>query len=58
MRRLQALGNKYNAAEGIIVMWKGRVMKFTGSFAAINQALRTRFMIDLFMSSADFAISI
>ena len=46
MRRLQALGNKYNAAEGIIVMWKGRVMKFTGSFAAINQALRTRFMIE------------
>ena len=46
MRRLQALGNKYNAAEGIIVMWKGRVMKFTGSFAAINQALGTRFMIE------------
>ena len=46
MRRLQALGNKYNAAEGIIVMWKGRIMKFTGSFSAINQSLSTRFMIE------------
>ena len=46
MQRLQALGNKYNAAEGIVVMWKGRRMKFTGSFAAINQALGTRFMME------------
>lgn len=46
MKRLQALGNKYNAAEGIVVMWKGRRMKFTGSFAAINQALGTRFMLE------------
>ena len=46
MKRLQALGNKYNAAEGIVVMWKGRRMKFTGSFAAINGALGTRFMLE------------
>ena len=45
IKRLQALGNKYNAAEGIVVMYKGRRMKFTGSFAAMNQALGTRFMI-------------
>lgn len=46
MRRLQALGNKYNAAEGIVVMWKNRRMKFTGSFAALNQALGTRFLLE------------
>lgn len=46
MQRLQALGNKYNAAEGIVVMYKGRRMKFTGSFAALNQALGVRFMME------------
>ena len=46
MQRLQSLGNKYNAAEGIVVVWKGRRFKFTGSFAAINGALGTRFMIE------------
>jgi len=46
MQRLQALGNKYNAAEGIVVIWKGRRMKFTGSFAAINGALGVRFMME------------
>ena len=46
MTRLHALGNKYNAAEGIVVMYKGRRMKFTGSFAAINGALGTRFMLE------------
>ena len=46
MKRLQALGNKYNAAEGIVVVRKGRRFKFTGSFAAINGALGTRFMIE------------
>ena len=46
LQRLQALGNKYNAAEGIVVMWKDRRMKFTGSFAALNQALGTRFMME------------
>lgn len=46
MQRLQALGNKYNAAEGIVVMYKGRRMKFTGSFSTINQALGVRFILD------------
>ena len=46
MKRLQVLGNKYNAAEGIVVMYKGRRMKFTGSFSAINGALGTRFMFE------------
>lgn len=43
MKRLQALGNKYNAAEGIVVMWKGRRMKFTGSFCLVNKMLGERF---------------
>ena len=46
LQRLQTLGNKYNAAEGIVVMYKGRRMKFTGSFAAINGALGVRFMME------------
>lgn len=46
MKHLQALGDKYNAAEGIVVMWKGRRIKFTGSFSAINGALGTRFMLE------------
>ena len=43
MKRLQALGNKYNAAEGIVVMYKGRRMKFTGSFCLVNKMLGERF---------------
>lgn len=43
MQRLQGLGNKYNAAEGIVIMWKGRRMKFTGSFSLINKILGERF---------------
>ena len=46
MRRLQGLGSKYNVAEGIVVVWKGRRFKFTGSFAALNAALGTRFMME------------
>ena len=46
LQRLQKLGDKYNVAEGIVIMYKGRRMKFTGSFAAINQALGTRFDIE------------
>lgn len=46
LRRLQALGNKYNAAEGIVIMYKGRRLKMTGSFAPINQALGTRFDLE------------
>jgi len=43
LQRLQMLGNKFNAAEGIVVMYKGRRLKLTGSFAPLNQALGIRF---------------
>ena len=46
MRRLQKLNDKFNIAEGIVIMYKGRRMKFTGSFAALNQALGTRFELE------------
>ena len=46
MRRLQKLNDKFNVAEGIVIMYKGRRMKFTGSFAALNQALGTRFELE------------
>ena len=46
MRRLQKLKDKFNVAEGIVIMYKGRRMKFTGSFAALNQALGTRFELE------------
>ena len=43
LNRLKALGDKYNAAEGIVIMYKGRRLKMTGSFSPINQALGVRF---------------
>ena len=46
LKRLQALGNKFNVAEGIVVMYKGRRLKLTGSFAPLNQALGTRFDLE------------
>ena len=46
LNRLQALGDKYNSAEGVVFMYKGRLMKMTGSFAAINQILGTRFDVE------------
>lgn len=46
LQRLQALGNKYNAAEGVVIMYKGRRLKMTGSFAPMNQALGTRFDLE------------
>lgn len=46
MRRLQKLGDKYNAAEGVVIVYKGRLMKLTGSFAPINQALGARFDLE------------
>ena len=46
LTRLKALGNKYNAAEGIVIMYKGRRLKMTGSFAPLNQALGARFEIE------------
>ena len=46
LNRLQALNDKYNSAEGIVFTYKGRLMKLTGSFAAINQILGTKFDIE------------
>ena len=46
LNRLQALGDKYNSAEGVVFMYKGRLMKLTGSFAAVNQILGTRFDVE------------
>ena len=46
LQRLQKLNNKFNVAEGIVIMYKGRRMKFTGSFAALNQALGARFDLE------------
>jgi len=46
LNRLKALGDKYNAAEGIVIMYKGRRLKMTGSFSPINQALGTRFELE------------
>ena len=41
LSRLQELDNKINAEEGITFMYKGRLMKLTGSFAPLNQILGT-----------------
>ena len=46
LNRLKALGDKYNEAEGIVIMYKGRRLKMTGSFAPMNQALGTRFELE------------
>lgn len=45
IERLKMLGDKFNSAEGIVFLYKGRRMKLTGSFAPINQILGTRFDI-------------
>lgn len=46
LERLKMLGDKYNAAEGVVFTYKGRLMKLTGSFAPINQALGTRYDLE------------
>ena len=46
LNRLKALNDKYNSAEGVVFTYKGRLMKLTGSFAAINQILGTRFDVE------------
>jgi len=45
LNRLKALGDKYNAAEGIVIMYKGRRLKMTGSFACVNQAINSKFLL-------------
>lgn len=39
LARLQNLENQINPSEGIVFTYKGKMMKLTGSFAAINQIL-------------------
>ena len=46
MRRLQKLNDKFNVAEGIVIMYNGRRMKFTGSFAALNAAINSKFELE------------
>lgn len=46
MNRLRKLGdNAINHAEGVVFTYKGRLMKATGSFSAINQALNLKYSI-------------
>lgn len=46
MRRLQKLNDKFNVAEGIVIMYNGRRMKFTGSFSALNAAINSKFELE------------
>ena len=46
MRRLQKLNDKFNVAEGVVIMYKGRRMKFTGSFSALNAAINSKFVLE------------
>lgn len=39
LMRLERLGNQINPVEGIVFNYKGKTMKLTGSFAALNQIL-------------------
>lgn len=43
LNRLRKLGNDINSAEGVVFVYKGRLMKMTGSFASVNQILGLRF---------------
>ena len=46
LNRLKELGDKYNSAEGVVFTYKGRLMKLTGSFAAVNQIIGARFDLE------------
>ena len=46
MRRLQKLNDKFNVAEGVVIMYNGRRMKFTGSFSALNAAINSKFALE------------
>ncbi len=45
LNRLAELGNEINATEGIVFKYDDRLMKATGSFAALNQALNLKYQI-------------
>lgn len=44
--RLSTLGNKYNAAEGVVFNYRGKTLKLTGSFAALNKAINLRMKLN------------
>lgn len=44
LNRLYMLGNEINPVEGIVFRYKGKLMKCTGSFAALNQMLNIKYM--------------
>ena len=46
LNRLSQLGNQLNASEGIVFKYGDRLMKCTGSFAALNQILNLRFKME------------
>lgn len=45
LHRLAVIGDKYNAAEGVVFNYKGKTMKLTGSFAALNRAINLRLKV-------------
>ena len=44
LQRLSKLNNRLNAAEGVVFQYKGKLMKMTGAFSALNQLLGIKFM--------------
>jgi hypothetical protein len=42
LSRLSVIENTINAAEGVVFTYKGRLMKLTGSFSALNQIMGMR----------------
>lgn len=42
LQRLKSMGDTINAAEGVVFTYKGRLMKLTGSFSALNQIMGMR----------------
>lgn len=44
INRLKTADSEVNAAEGIVFMYKGRLMKITGSFAPLNNLLNIKYL--------------
>lgn len=44
LQRLSKLNNRLNATEGVVFQYKGKLMKMTGTFSALNQLLGIKFM--------------
>ena len=44
--KLSMLGNEYNALEGIVFKYRGKTLKLTGSFAALNRAINIKISIN------------